>query len=44
MIFERISEYEKNHDFSVIADIYNKVQDMRKNLEIALEYIKNKLM
>jgi len=40
VIFERLGDYEANHDFLPIADIFNKAQQMRIYLETAVSYIK----
>lgn len=41
-IFERLDDYEKENDFSKIADIHSKAQELRKYLEQALTYLKEK--
>jgi len=42
VIFERLNDYEKEHDFSAIAESFNKAKELRKYLEKAVNHIKNK--
>jgi hypothetical protein len=42
VVSERLSEYEENHDFSTIADLFQTAQKMRSHLEMAISYIKEK--
>lgn len=41
VIFDRLNDYEKENNFEVISDIFNKVKEMRKYLEAAIAHIKN---
>lgn len=41
-IFERLNEYEKSHDFTAIADLFNQAKELRKLLESAVHYVKTK--
>lgn len=42
VIFERLDEYEKEHDFSPIADIFNKAKELRSTLQSAVNHLKEK--
>ncbi|MCL5261672.1 MAG: acyl-CoA dehydrogenase family protein [Gammaproteobacteria bacterium] len=42
VVFERLDEYEKKHDFSPVAILFEKAQNLRKILEVAVVHIKEK--
>lgn len=40
VIFERLDDYEKAHDFTPIADVFARARELRKHLEIAVAHLK----
>lgn len=42
VIFDRLNEYENNHDFSPIADIFDQAKELRSYLKDVIAYIQEK--
>ncbi|MCP4754323.1 MAG: acyl-CoA dehydrogenase [Proteobacteria bacterium] len=42
VVFERLNEYESDHDFSEVSDLFKTVQKLRNHLEVAVSHIKGK--
>lgn len=42
VIFERLDDYEKEHDFTAVAEFFQQAKELRKYLEIAVNHIKSK--
>ena len=41
-LFDRLNDYIKENDFSKVSDLYSKAEELRKCLEKALNYLKEK--
>jgi 3-(methylthio)propanoyl-CoA dehydrogenase len=42
VIFERLDDYEKQHDFTAIAEVFQRAKELRGCLEKAVAHLKNK--
>lgn len=42
VVFERLNDYENDHDFDNIADLFKLTQKLRTHLEVAVSHIKDK--